>query len=303
MVRCAVRQDRPCTWSYLGWQPSQSGAAFGKLPLRHDLVGEVVVDLDRAVVGCGGEKVRHRTAADAVDAAGVVVEQLPRLLARRREAEVNAPDAAVGVLGVPDGRVLGEVLDHGAERDVLAHLELVERLDLQLDALLARLGAVDGLKVPHADRAVLADRVNVALVQRDLLHGARVARLVLLAADLGLNEPAVPQQHVAPLGAGEHFAVGQLGVAFDVRDLRFAELAQIALQLVAGERARHLPELDVAGAGRGEDAFQVLGKGDLEDVLREGLGPQHDLLVLPVPDGQHEVGRRALGSEQLSART
>jgi hypothetical protein len=103
-----------------------------------------------------------RRAAEAVDHARVVAVQLPRVLARRAEAEVEAPDGAVAVLREPDGRLVGRVLHQRVDGDVGAHLQLVQRLHFELHALLGRLRRVDGLEVPHPDDAVVAHCVDVA---------------------------------------------------------------------------------------------------------------------------------------------
>ena len=95
----------------------------------------------------------------------------------------------------------------------------------------------------HADPYVSVDAYSddFSFVEDDLLDVALVA-LLLAARDFDLADSAVPQQHVAPLAAGEHLAARQLRVAVDVGDLLLAELAEMALQLQPGERVRHLPE-------------------------------------------------------------
>ena len=98
------------------------------------------------------------------------------------------------------------------------------------------------LPATHPDAAVEPDRHQLALVHHDLLDGAGMARLAPLAADLHLDQAALPQQHVAPVAPRQHLAVGQLHVPLDVRDLRLSELAQLSLQLQPGERVRHLPK-------------------------------------------------------------
>ncbi len=80
--------------------------------LGHDLAGQVVVDFDCAIVGGGGEVVGVGCGAETVDDARVVGEQLTGVLRGGAEAQVKAPDAAVGVLGEPDGGLFGYVFDH-----------------------------------------------------------------------------------------------------------------------------------------------------------------------------------------------
>ena len=57
---------------------------------------------------------------------------------------------------------------------------------------------------------------------------------------------------------------------------------------------------DVSGAGGGELARVLGGEGDAVDVLREGLAPQHYLLSLPLPDGEHKVGVSPHRSQELA---
>ena len=93
---------------------------------------------------------------------------------------------------------------------------------------------------PH--KAVSTDGDQLTLVHDELLYCPLVAGFLALSADLHLDEPSVPQEHVAPLRPREHFAVGQLHVAPDVGDLGPAKLAQLPLQLEAGEGSSHLPK-------------------------------------------------------------
>ena len=96
----------------------------------------------------------------------------------------------------------------------------------------------------HADpyESVDADGEYLALVNNDLLDASLVTLLLVASRDLHLTQAAVPQQHVSPLGAGNHLPARQLPVPVDVRYLLLAELAQVTLQLQPGERLRHLPE-------------------------------------------------------------
>ena len=103
----------------------------------------------------------------------------------------------------------------------------------------------------HADPYVSVDAYgdDFSFVEDDLLDVALVA-LLLAARDFDLADAAVPQQHVAPLAAGQHLAAGQLRVPVDVGDLLLAELAEMTLQLQPGECVRHLPESAAARASR-----------------------------------------------------
>ena len=58
----------------------------------------------------------------------------------------------------------------------------------------------------------------------------------------------------------------------------------------------------MGGTSSGQLPLQLSGEGDAEDVLGEGLGAQHDLLLPPVPHRQHEVRVPALGGQQFSVR-
>ena len=51
----------------------------------------------------------------------------------------------------------------------------------------------------NPDGSVGADGQKLALVQGEVLDGACMARPTRPSADLHLNQPSVPQQHVAPL--------------------------------------------------------------------------------------------------------
>ena len=92
------------------------------------------------------------------------------------------------------------------------------------------------------DVTVDANSNNFSFVVDDLLNAALVTLLLVLAGDLHLAESSVPQQHVSPLAAREDLAARQFRVPVYIRYLLLAELAEVALQLEAGERVRHLPE-------------------------------------------------------------
>jgi len=50
-------------------------------------------------------------------------------------------------------------------------------------------------------------------------------------------------------------------------------------------KIKHEALLDMTSTSRGQNAFQVFGKCDFENVLWERFGPQDNQLVAPIPNG------------------
>ena len=145
-------------------------------------------------------------------------------------------------------------------------------------------------------------------------------------AELHLDEASVPEKEVTPLRSREHLAIRQLHIGRNVRDLYTPKLAELALQLKTREGEGHLPESGerererereseqrdpktpkllpsspYVSSARGSELLCILRReGYPVYVLREGLAAQHNLLLHPVPHGEHVVWIPANGGQQIT---
>ena len=242
--------------------------------------------------------IAHGGDVHAVDAAAVEAGELARLAEFATLPDGNAHDAAVCVLHQPVVGLRGDdALDATEPAGAVPNGSFFDRLDENLDAVILgfRIAHCGVVPPPHVPVGAGGGDCLCRVVKTHNLDHAFVARLERTALAVrshehGTDQTAVPYEERARLGAGDDLTVGELCIPGDIGEVDVAKPADVSLKLETREGAGHLPEPNVTSTRRVEVPWERGRERNVVNLLRERLAAEHDALLVPVPDGDHEVG-------------